>query len=90
VFALFLLALARGWARAADWPRTPTLLWNALLVPVAWSLVESDRALLAAGVGVLALASIVATLAAPVRRPVEGPGGSENRPDGRGETSAGR
>ena len=43
VFAVGLLALARGWFRAADWPRTPTVLWNALLLPVAWSLREGDR-----------------------------------------------
>ena len=72
VFALFLLAMARGWARMADWPRTPTLLWNVLLLPVAWSLLQSDRTLPAVGVGVVAVASVVAALGArpndPIRR----------------------
>src|SRR4051812_30720782 len=27
VFAVGLLALARGWLRAQDWPKTPTVLW---------------------------------------------------------------
>jgi len=70
VFGLGLLVLARGWSRAADWPRTPTLLWNALLLPVAWSLHESGRTPVALAVGAVAVASIVAALAAPGRRDV--------------------
>ena len=76
VFGLGLLALARGWARAADWPRTPTVLWNALLLPVAWSLHESDRTPLALAVGVLAVASIAAAVSAPGRR-ADGDGGGD-------------
>jgi hypothetical protein len=68
VFAVGLGALAWGWSRGADWPRTPTLLWNALLLPVAWSLHESDRTVLAVAVAVLAVASIIAALRAPSRR----------------------
>jgi len=65
VFAVGLLALARGWFRAADWPKTPTVLWNALLLPVAWSLGEGDRGQIALAVGAVAVASIVAAVAAP-------------------------
>jgi hypothetical protein len=79
VFGLGLLALARGWARAADWPRTPTVLWNALLLPVAWSLHESDRTSVALAVGLVALASIAAALTAPGRRP-------DGTPDGEPDT----
>lgn len=72
VFGLFLLFLARGWARRSDWPRTPTLLWNALLLPVAWSLYQSGRGLVAFGVAVFAVASIAVALGAhpndPIRR----------------------
>ncbi len=72
VFALFLLAMARGWARLADWPRTPTLLWNLLLLPVAWSLFQSGRTLVALGVAAVAMVSVVAALGArpndPIRR----------------------
>ncbi|GAA2489412.1 hypothetical protein [Terrabacter carboxydivorans] len=68
VFGLGLLALTRGWVRAADWPRTPTVLWNALLLPVAWSLHESDRTPVAVAVAVVAVASIGAAVSAPGRR----------------------
>ncbi|MER7071459.1 hypothetical protein [Terrabacter sp. NPDC000476] len=68
VFGVALIVLARGWARASDWARTPTVLWNVLLLPVAWSLHESDRTPVALGVAAVALASIVAALAAPGRR----------------------
>jgi len=68
LFAIALGALAWGWSRGAEWPRTPTLLWNALLLPVAWSLQESERTGLAVAVAALAVASIVAALAAPSRR----------------------
>lgn len=70
VFAVLLLVVARGWSRGADWPRTPTLLWNALLLPVAWSLHDAGRTLLAVGVAGVALGSIVAALAAPASAPV--------------------
>jgi hypothetical protein len=65
VFGVGLLALARGWFAAAGWPKTPTVLWNALLLPVAWSLREGDRPLIALAVGAVALTSIVAAVAAP-------------------------
>lgn len=67
VFGLALLALARGWGRAAQWARTPTVLWNVLLLPVAWSLHESERDGVALAVGVAAVASIVAAVASPGR-----------------------
>ncbi|HET8988549.1 MAG TPA: hypothetical protein VFN43_08580 [Humibacillus sp.] len=75
VFGLGLLALARGWFRADDWPKTPTVLWNALLLPVAWSLREGDRGQVALAVGAVALASIVAAVAAP-RTPRDAPDGT--------------
>src|SRR3954449_11513111 len=68
VFGVGLLALARGWWRGADWARTPTVLWNALLLPVAWSLRESGRTPLALAVGAVAVASIVAAVSTPGRR----------------------
>ena len=33
-----LLAMARAWWGGVGWPRTPTILWNLLLLPVAWSM----------------------------------------------------
>ena len=68
IFGVALLVVARGWLRGQRWPRTPTLLWNVLLLPVAWSLRDSDRTLIAAAVAALAVASIGAALAAPAHR----------------------
>ncbi len=68
VFGVGLGLLARGWFRARDWPRTPTLLWNVLLLPVAWSLHDADRTPVALGVAAVALVSIGAALASPMRR----------------------
>ncbi len=87
VFGLALLALARGWAHAADWPRTPTVLWNALLLPVAWSLHESGRTPVALGVGLVAVASIAAALSAPGRR--DGDAGTRTETDTDTETNSG-
>lgn len=67
VFGIALLALARAWARASQWARTPTVLWNALLLPVAWSLHESERDAVALAVAAVAAASIVAALSSPGR-----------------------
>lgn len=64
IFGIALLFVARGWLRGQAWPRTPTLVWNALLLPVAWSLHESDQTLLAVGLALLAGASLMAALAA--------------------------
>ena len=65
VFGVGLLVLARGWLRGEGWPKTPTVLWNALLLPVAWALRDSAQVLIALGVGIVALACAVAAIAAP-------------------------
>ena len=67
VTAAGLGALARAWARLEDWPRTPTLVWCVLLLPVAWGLVQGGVALVGALVGLVGLAGIVAALATPAR-----------------------
>lgn len=67
VFAALLAVLARGWVQGADWARTPTVLWNALLLPVAWSLLDSGRAAVAAALAAAAVVGIVAAMAAPSR-----------------------
>lgn len=64
VFAVGIAALARGWVRGDNWPNTPTVVWNALLLPVGWSLVQSGRGLVGALVVVVALAGIVAAIKA--------------------------
>lgn len=62
--AVGLAALARSWWRGAGWPNTPTVVWNLLLLPVAWSLLQAEHVLLAVGVGVVALAGVVAAIGA--------------------------
>jgi hypothetical protein len=37
-FAVALLAVARAWWTDKPWPRTPTILWNLLLLPVAFNM----------------------------------------------------
>ncbi len=60
VVAAGLVLLALGWRRGAVWARTPTLVWNALLVPVAWSLFQAAHPLLGAMVGGTAVVVLVA------------------------------
>ena len=64
VFAVGIGAMARGWVRGDNWPNTPTVVWNLLLVPVGWSLVQSGRGLVGALVIVVALVGIVAAIRA--------------------------
>lgn len=64
VFAILSGVLGRAWLRGAGWPRTPTIVWNVLLLPVAWSLHDADRGVLAVAVGLLAVAGVVASVGA--------------------------
>ncbi|GAA2169295.1 hypothetical protein [Pedococcus bigeumensis] len=67
VFAVGIAALARGWLRGDNWPSTPTVVWNALLLPVGWSLVQGDRGLVGALVILIALVGILAAIRADTR-----------------------
>lgn len=69
VFAAGLLALARGWAAGSNWPNTPTIVWNLLLLPVAWSLVQGDQGPLGLAVGAVAMLGIVSAIAADTSEP---------------------
>jgi hypothetical protein len=69
LFALGLLVIARFWVAGADWPKTPTVVWNLLLVPVAWGLVQSGRGLIALAVAVVALTGIVSAATAGTSNP---------------------
>jgi len=84
VFGVGLGLLARAWFRGRDWPRTPTLLWNVLLLPVAWSLHDAGRTPVALGVGAVALVSIGAALATPMRRDTANPDGDDSGDTGGG------
>ncbi|WP_270886526.1 hypothetical protein [Pedococcus sp. 5OH_020] len=60
--AVALGLLGRAWWRGASWPNAPTVVWNLLLLPVAWSLVQGDRAVVGALVALVALLGIVAAV----------------------------
>ena len=64
VFAVGIGVMARGWLRGDNWPNTPTVVWNALLLPVGWSLVQGGRGLVGALVIAVALVGIVAAIRA--------------------------
>ena len=64
VFAVGIGAMARGWLRGDNWPNTPTVVWNLLLIPVGWSLVQGDHGLVGAIVIVVALVGIVSAIRA--------------------------
>lgn len=63
VFAAGLAALTRAWLGGLDWARTPTLVWNLLLLPVAWGLHQGGQDLVAAGVGGLGIVGLVSSVA---------------------------
>ena len=64
VFGVALGWLGRAWLRGVNWANTPTVVWNLLLLPVAWGLVQGGRAPLGVLVGVVAVIAIVAALGA--------------------------
>ncbi len=68
VFVVGLAALSAGWWRGAAWPSTPTVVWNALLLPVAWGLFQGGQGPVGAVVLAVALVGILAALASGSRR----------------------
>jgi hypothetical protein len=70
LFAGALGVLAWAWWRGFPWPVTPTVLWNALLLPVAWGLFQGGRGILGSMVLAVAVAGIIAALASGARRDV--------------------
>lgn len=69
VVAVGMAVLARAWLRGADWPNTPTVVWNLLLLPVAWSLLQAGRGLVGVAVGLVALVGVVAAVRARTGQP---------------------
>lgn len=69
ITAVGLAYLTRGWWTAATWVRTPTLVWNVLLLPVAASLVQAGQGLIGGLVLGVALLSLVAAIASGGRPP---------------------
>ena len=67
LFAAGLGLVARGLWRGLAWPRTATVVWLALLLPVGWALVQAGWGLVGALILGGAVAGIVA-IVAEVRR----------------------
>lgn len=63
VGAALLAILARGLWRGQAWARTPTVLWNVMVLLICVSLVQSGQLLTAVAVGGVAAGGIVATVA---------------------------
>lgn len=59
VFALAALGLARGLIGGSGWARTPSVVWNLLLLPVAYSMFTADQPALGSVVLVLAVLTLV-------------------------------
>jgi hypothetical protein len=70
VFGVALAFLARAWLRGAGWPNTPTIVWNLLLLPVAWSLLTSGHGAVGALMGAVAVVGVAA--AALAKEPAGG------------------
>jgi len=64
VFAVLLGLVARGWLRGQDWPKTATVVWNVLLLPVSWSLFQGGQRVVGVVLGLVALAGAVAAVGA--------------------------
>lgn len=65
IFAILLLVVGMSWLRGRSWPRTPTIVWNLLLLPAAWTLVTSSGLWIGLAVAVMALIGVGAALLSP-------------------------
>lgn len=65
IFALLLVVLGMSWLRDREWPRTPTVVWNVLLLPAAWTLGTSTGLWFGVGLAALAIVGLVAALLSP-------------------------
>jgi hypothetical protein len=59
---LGMLACARGLLRADQWSRAPTVLTQLFALPVAWSLWQSERPLIALPMAVVAVLALITVL----------------------------
>lgn len=71
VGAALLGAMARAWRAGAGWPRMATLVVNALLVPVSFSVIRGNGVLVGVPVLLLAGCGILAAIAAGDRTSVD-------------------
>ncbi|MEO5981220.1 MAG: hypothetical protein ABIQ13_02780 [Pedococcus sp.] len=69
VFAAGIGVLARSWWTGANWPNTPTVVWNLLLLPVSWSLFQAGRGVVALALAAIAVTGIVSAVRADTSEP---------------------
>jgi hypothetical protein len=86
VFAVGMGLLARGWWSGRNWPSTPTIVWNLLLLPVAWSLYQADRVGVAV---VLAVVAVVGTGSAGAAKTSSEDDSADDGGDDSGDEAAG-
>lgn len=65
VFGALLVVLGASWLRGRTWPRTPTIVWNLLLLPAAWTLTTTSGLLAGITLAVVALIGTGAAVLAP-------------------------
>ena len=71
-----LAVVCRGWVRGAAWPRTPTIVWDLLLLPVGVGLIQGNQRLVGWAVVAVGVAGTAAAVA--VRDRDEGAAGTES------------
>ena len=59
--------VTRGWLGSSWWPRSPTIVWSALLLPVGWGLVQGAQSLV--GWLVIAVALVTGLAAFSAKEP---------------------
>ena len=65
IFAILLLVVGMSWLRDRAWPRSPTLVWNLLLLPAAWTLGTSTGVWFGLGLAAIAVVGVGAALLSP-------------------------
>lgn len=65
IFALLLAFLGVSWWRGRSWPRSPTIVWNLLLLPAAWTLGTTTGPWWGLALAAVALVGIGAAVLAP-------------------------
>ena len=69
-----LAVVTRGWVRGSWWPRTPTIVWSLLLLPVGWGLIQGTKTFVGWLVVGVALVTALAAVAAKEPETVVEPG----------------
>lgn len=69
LFSVGLFAVSRAWQSAQTWQRTPTLVWCALMLPVAYTLLTAGQPLIGLAVAASALLGGWAALSASMEDP---------------------